>query len=79
MARKPSAKSKAANEFVLFDVLYDDGSRSSNRRVPASELDGPDGDEAVKHFIEAQDREIAQMSGRPRDRVKSVSRSPIRS
>src|SRR3546814_1177098 len=35
MARKrPSARA----EFVLFDVFYEDGSRSSNRKVPASEL-----------------------------------------
>lgn len=75
MARK---KQKVSTEHVLFDVLYDDGSRSSNRRVPASELEGPDGDDAARHVIEAQDREIAAMSGRPRGQIKSVKRSPVR-
>ena len=41
MAKKPTAKS----EFVLFDVLYEDGSRRSNRRVPGELLGGLDGDE----------------------------------
>ncbi|HYE52158.1 MAG TPA: hypothetical protein VEB20_21360 [Azospirillaceae bacterium] len=74
MARKPAKK--ATNEFVLFDVLYEDGSRLSNRRVPAAEAE--EGDDAIRAFIEQQDREIGQMSGRPRDRVKSVTRSPNR-
>ena len=34
MAKKPSAKA----EFVLFDVIYEDGSQRSNRRVPATAL-----------------------------------------
>ena len=40
MARKPSSKT----EFVLFDVVYIDGSRRSNRRVPKEILGGIDGD-----------------------------------
>ncbi|MDE1146029.1 MAG: hypothetical protein PW843_05315 [Azospirillaceae bacterium] len=71
-------KSKSVNEFVLFDVLYDDGSRSSNRRVPSTELGGLDGDEPARAIIEAQDREIAAMSGNPRGRIKTLTRSPIR-
>jgi len=39
--------------YVLFDVLYEDGSRASNRRVPASLLGGLDGDEAARAAIEA--------------------------
>jgi hypothetical protein len=30
-------KQKVENGFVLFDVLYEDGTRTSNRKVPASE------------------------------------------
>ena len=37
MARK---KTKEAAEFVLFDVLYEDGTLTSNRRVPSSALGG---------------------------------------
>ncbi|MGJ0509046.1 MAG: hypothetical protein ACR652_18385 [Methylocystis sp.] len=71
MARKPGSKS----EFVLFDVVYDDGSQRSNRRVPKDILDGMDGDEPARHVIEAQDREIAERSGRPMAAIKAVRRS----
>lgn len=76
MARKQ--KQKTSTEFVLLDVLYEDGTRSSNRRVPAAEMDDPNWENAARAIIEAQDREIAELSGRPRGRVKSVSRSPTR-
>ena len=36
MAKKPTARS----EFVLFDVIYEDGSQRSNRRVAAELLGG---------------------------------------
>jgi hypothetical protein len=71
MARKPSSKS----EFVLFDVIYDDGSQRSNRRVPKEILGGLDGDEPALAVIEAQDREIAERSGRPMAAIKAVRRS----
>lgn len=71
MARKPSTKS----EFVLFDVVYDDGSQRSNRRVPREILGGLDGDEPARGILEAQDREIAERSGRPVAVIKSIRRS----
>jgi hypothetical protein len=75
MARK---KSKPLdNGWVLFDVFYEDGSRRSNRRVPASALGGLDGDEPAREVIEAQDREIAEKSGRPPLAIKKVTRSPV--
>lgn len=55
--------SKAA--FVLFDVIYSDGSRRSNRRVPADILGGLDGDEPARKIIQEQDNEIAKASGKP--------------
>ena len=42
MAKKPQIR---PNGFVLFDVLYEDGTQTSNRKVPASELGGLDGDQ----------------------------------
>lgn len=69
--KKPTARA----ETVLFDVLYEDGSRSSNRKIPATLLQGLDGDAPAKSILEAQDREIAERSGRPRPTIKSVSRS----
>ncbi len=71
MARKPASKS----EFVLFDVIYDDGALRSNRRVPKEILGGLDGDEPARALLEAQDREIAERSGRPMPAIKTVRRS----
>lgn len=72
MARK---KSRADIRSVLFDVVYESGIRTSNRKVPNSELVGLDGDAPARAFIEEQDRRIAEMSGNPRGPVKSIARS----
>jgi hypothetical protein len=71
MAKKPTAR----QEFVLFDVTYEDGTQRSNRRVPAEVLGGLDGDDAARGAIEDQDREIAGKSGLPPLRIKSLKRS----
>jgi hypothetical protein len=71
MAKKKPSRS----DFVAFDVLYEDGSRSSNRRVPGAELEGFDGDEPAKAIIEAQDRKVAALSGRAPLAIKSIARS----
>jgi len=71
-------KTVNTNGFVFFDVIYEDGARSSNRKVPNSELGGIDGDAVVKPYIEAQDRKIAEVSGRPPGAIKSVIRSRSR-
>ncbi len=71
-------RSRAATSFVMFDVVYEDGTKRSNRKVPASALDGLDGDEPARGIVEAQDREIATASGRARSDVKSIVRSPIK-
>jgi hypothetical protein len=71
-------KSRASTSFVMFDVVYEDGTRSSNRKVSASVLAGLDGDEPAQGIIEAQDREIAAASGRPRSDVKRIFRSPAK-
>ena len=71
MARKPGSK----NEFVLFDVTYEDGSQRSNRRVPKDILGGVEGDEPARAFIESQDREIAERSGRTIAMIKALRRS----
>ena len=66
---------RRVEEFVLFDVLYEDGSRTSNRKVPGSELGGVDGDLPAKTYIEAHDRQIAEVSGKTRSPIKSVTRT----
>jgi hypothetical protein len=60
MARRSAVRH--IEEFILFDVLYEDGTRTSNRKVPGSELGGIDGDLPAKTYIEAQDRQIAEIS-----------------
>ncbi len=76
MARKPTTRV----EFTLFDVVYEDGSQRSNRRVPSEVLGGLDGDAPARAIIEEQDREeqdrlIAERSGTPAIAVKSMHRS----
>lgn len=71
MARKPATRA----EFTLFDVVYEDGSQRSNRRVPSEILNGLDGDALARASIEEQDRIIAEKSGTPAIAVKSIHRS----
>ncbi len=68
-------KQPVAGDFTLFDVVYEDGSRRSNRRVPSTVLGGLDGDEAARDVIQSQDAEIAQRSGRAPLQIKSIERS----
>jgi hypothetical protein len=74
LARKKSRP--VENGYVLFDILYEDGSRTSNRRVPRSILGGLDGDEPARKAIEEQDNAIAEKAGRPRIPIKKMTRSP---
>jgi hypothetical protein len=71
MAKKPTAR----QEFVLFNVIYEDGSQRSNRKVPADILTGLDRDEPARSFIMEQDREIGEKSGLPPLPIKSLVRS----
>jgi hypothetical protein len=70
MARKPTPRS----EFVLFNVIYEDGTQRSNRRVPADLLGGIDGDEPARALIAEQDREISAKSGLPPLAIKRIVR-----
>jgi hypothetical protein len=73
MPKKPGTNPK--NEFVFFDVVYEDGSQRSNRRVPAGLLSGLGKDEPARGFIIEQDREIAEKSGRSPLTIKSIRRA----
>ena len=72
MARRSTVR--RVEEFILFDVLYEDGTRTSNRKVPGSELADFDRNLLAKTFLEAQDRQIAEVSGKPRTPIKSLTR-----
>lgn len=71
MPRKPGLNS----EFVMFDVVYEDGTQRSNRKVPRALTGGLDGDKPAHGFLIEQDREIAEKSGQPPGKIKSISRS----
>jgi hypothetical protein len=71
MPRKPATRA----EFTLFDVIYEDGSQRSNRRVPSDLIGGLDGDAPARAVIEEQDRVIAEKSGVPAARIKSLHRA----
>lgn len=71
MAKKPTPRT----EFVLFDVIYEDGSQRSNRKVPADLLGGLDGDDPAKTFIMEQDQAIAEKSRVPPLAIKTIKRS----
>jgi hypothetical protein len=73
MAKKPGTNPKG--EFALFDVVYEDGSQRSNRRVPAELLGGLEKDEPARGFIIEQDREIAEKSGRAPLEIKTIGRT----
>jgi len=72
MARK-KPNPKAA--FVLFNVIYEDGSQTSNRKVPSEILGGLEGDEPARAALEEQDREIGERSGRTRPAIKAIERA----
>ena len=80
MAKRPGSNAKG--EFIFFDVVYEDGSQRSNRRVPA-EIAGTnpmsaEGDEAARGFLIEQDREIAEKSGRPPLAIKGITRAGVK-
>jgi hypothetical protein len=75
MARK---RQLLENGFVLFNVTYEDGTQSSNRKVPSTEIDQLDAEASARAFIEAQDRKIETMSGRSRGPIKAIVRADAR-
>jgi hypothetical protein len=71
MPRKPGLNS----EFIMFDVVYEDGSQRSNRKVPRTLTGGLDGDKPAHEFLIEQDRDIAEKSGRPPLKIKTITRT----
>ena len=72
--KKPKGKSAA---FVAFNVVYEDGMVTSNRRVASELLDQSFGEpleDLVRAAIEGQDNEIAKRAGRRRADIKSIER-----
>jgi hypothetical protein len=74
LTRGRRSAARRVEEFILFDILYEDGNRTSNRKVPGSKLGGVDGDLPAKTYIETQDPQIAEISRKPRSPIKSLTR-----
>jgi hypothetical protein len=67
-------KVKAVEGVVMYDVIYEDGTRSSRRKVSADAI-AEFGDAHAWTAIMDQDREIAARSGISRGPIRSISRS----
>ncbi len=72
MAKK---QKKIEDLFMQFDVVYEDGSKSSRRKVNVAGLDKDEIDAHALTEIMAQDQKIGEMSGKPRGKVKVLERS----
>lgn len=68
-------KSRSDAGYTLFNILYQDGAQSSNRKVLHADVDDVNDEAAVRAYFEAQDRKIAEMSGNPRGPIKSMVRA----
>ncbi len=73
--KKPKGKGVV---FTTFNVSYEDGMVTSNRRVSNDLLDQSFGDsfqDLARTAIENQDNEIAERSGNRRAKLKSIVRA----
>jgi len=76
MARKKPKGTSAT--FMMFNVTYEDGTVSSNRRVSNEFLDqsfGQSIEDLARTALTDQDNEIAQRSNQRRAKIKSISRA----
>lgn len=76
MARKKQTAKRA--DYSVFNVVYEDGTITSHRRVPNDLLDQSFGDtleDLARAALERQDTEIAERSGKPRAKIKSIAKA----
>jgi hypothetical protein len=74
MARK-TPKGKSAS-FMMFNVIYEDGMVTSNRKISTELLDQSFGDsiqDLALAAISEQDNEIARLSSQRRAKIKTIS------
>ena len=67
-------KPKLIEGFLFFDVVYEDGTKSSRRKVSAAEIEDM-GEAHAKTAIVNQDRKLTEVSGNSRGPIKSIARS----
>lgn len=73
MARKKTSGKAAA--YTIFNVTYEDGTVTSNRRVSNELLDLSFGDQLLdlaRSAIQEQDNEIAAVSNQRRAKIKAI-------
>ncbi len=74
MAKK---RPRIEDNFVYFDVVYEDGSKSSRRKVNAAGLARDEEEAFALTEIMNQDRRISEVSGKNRGPVKLLARSAM--
>jgi hypothetical protein len=75
MARKKADRKGPA--FTMFNVTYEDGTITSNRRVPNDQLDQSFGDDLLdlaRTAIQQQDNDIAARSNQRRAKIKTIAK-----
>ena len=70
-------REKIEDNFVFFDVTYEDGSKSSRRKINAPGLKKDEVEAFALTEIMNQDRKIADLGGRNRGAVKGIERSAV--
>jgi hypothetical protein len=74
MAKK---KDRVVDNFIMFDVIYEDGTKSSRRKINAPGMSRDEADAFALTEIMNQDRKIAEMSGKDRGSIKELVRSSV--
>jgi len=70
-------REKIEDNYVFFDVTYEDGSKSSRRKINAPGLAKDEVEAFALTEIMNQDRKIADLGGRSRGAVKGIERSAM--
>jgi len=66
---------KLEDAIVMFDDTYEDGAKSSRRKINTAGLSPDEIDDFARTEIMNLDRKIAEMSGKPRGNIKELVRS----
>ena len=68
------SRNPTVSEVIVVNVVYKDGSKRSNCKVPSSVLRGFADDDDIRKAIEAQERSISEMSGQAPRAIASIAR-----
>jgi hypothetical protein len=68
------SRNPTVSEFIVVNVVYKDGSKRSHCKVPSSVLRGYADEEDIRRAIEAQERNISEMSGQAPRAIASITR-----